>query len=241
MKETKLVEGYVIHLSQYKENDFIVTFLTREGLITFRARGAKKITSKNASCLLLLSYSSCFLENFNDSWNLKEGKCLQEPSYRDDLKVMSSLSFIAEITSKLVMEDIAQEAYLWLEEAMESIKKGFSPLTSALLLFARYIKLEGYGLDVDECVYCRKKGGIIGVDFEEGGFVCENEDPLVMKRMSARYLSIYRYIFRCKVSDFTRVDFFDKECLEIIEDLAEYIYHNLGISFKTLKTLSACN
>lgn len=240
MKETKQVEGYVIHLSQYKENDVIVTLLTREGLISFRARGAKKITSKNSSSLLLLSFSSFFLENFNDFWTLKEGKVLQEPSYQDDLVHMSALSFIAEICSKLVMEDVAESAYLWLETAMESIKKGFSPLTSALLLLAKYIELEGYGLDVDECVFCRKKTAIIGIDFDAGGFVCENEDPIALKRMNSRFLQIYRYIFRCSVSDFSRVAFSNRECVEIIGELSEYISHNLGISFKTLKLLTIC-
>ena len=38
--------GYVIDSVDYKDNDSIVTILSQEGLVTLKARGTKKITSK---------------------------------------------------------------------------------------------------------------------------------------------------------------------------------------------------
>lgn len=240
MKETKRTTGYVIRLSQYKDSDCIVTAIGEEGLFTFRARGVKKMTSKNAPSLLLLGFSSFLLEKNGNSWCLKEGTLLKAPQYKEELKTMAALSFIAEITGKFVMDEDAIEAFLWLDAALKAMETGFSILTLTLLLFARFIELEGYGLNVDECVYCRKKSGINGIDYDAGGFICNAEvSAHSSKRPGIRYLEIVRYAFRCSISDLSRVPFTDKECLEIINDLATYSHHILGINLKSLKPLLA--
>lgn len=237
MKEIKIIEGYLIRLAHYKDNDEIATFLTREGLHTFRVRGGKKITSKNASSLLYLSYSSCMIENFNGLWTLKESKCLIVPPYNDDIKMMSSLSFILEICQKLISEDTAKESYNYLEATMEAINKGFSPINACLLLISKFIYLQGYGLNVDECIYCHKKTNINGIDLNEGGFTCSDEHSPNIIKLSGRKLKIIRYAFRYNLNDFNRVSFEDKECLEIINLLTDYLSICLNIRFKSLKAL----
>ena len=46
--------GYVIDSIDYKDNDSIVTILSEDGLISLKARGSKKITSKMNSVLILI-------------------------------------------------------------------------------------------------------------------------------------------------------------------------------------------
>ncbi len=240
MKETKRAFGYVIRLSPYKDNDYIVTAIGKEGVFSFRARGAKKITSKNASSLLLLGFSSFVLEKSGNTWNLKEGSLLKAPIYKDDLKTMASLSFLAEVAGKLIMEEDAPDAFLWLDEGFKALESGFSVLTLTLLLFARLIELEGYGLNVDECVYCQRKSGINGINYEAGGFVCNHEENhRGLKHPGTRYLEIVRYAFRCRLSDLSRVQFDDRECLVIINDLCLYLDQTLDIRIKSLKPLIA--
>ena len=55
--DNQLVKGYVIRNVPYGESDAIVSVLTEEGIISFKARGIKKITSKNASSCLLYAFS----------------------------------------------------------------------------------------------------------------------------------------------------------------------------------------
>ena len=49
--------GYVIDSIDYKDNDSIVTVLCEDGLISLKARGAKKITSKMNSVLFNYAFS----------------------------------------------------------------------------------------------------------------------------------------------------------------------------------------
>ncbi len=239
MKDKK-AEGYIIRLSDFKDKDRIVNIVGEEGLISFHAYGVKKITSRNASSLLPLAYSSFLLTEKNDLYTLKEGTLLKTPPYKDDLKSMASLSFIEEVSSKLIMEEDAKSAYLWLKAALEAIDKGFSPFTATLIYFAQLIELEGYGLNVDSCVICGNKRKIVGIDYEAGGFVCENEERSPGATYPGkRTLEILRYIFRCGPSDLSRVSFEDKECLLIIESLCKYVKSNLSTSFKSLKMLAS--
>lgn len=46
-------EGIVIRVSDYQENDCILNVLSNEGKKTFKARGIKKVSSKNAICTQL--------------------------------------------------------------------------------------------------------------------------------------------------------------------------------------------
>lgn len=236
----KKCEGYLLRLSEYKDNDRIVNVLSKEGIICFHAYGVRKIGSKNASSLLPLSYSSFLLSEKNGLYSLKEGTLLKAPPYKDDLKSMAALSFIDEIASKLIMEEEAKEAYPWLDASLSSIEEGFSLLSSALILFAHLIEIEGYGLNVDECVHCGSKKGIVGISYEEGGFICKDEvkSPSTIYPKK-RYLEIMRYIFRCPLSSFSRVSFVDTECIEIIESLCGYLKNACSISFKSLTAIKA--
>ncbi len=236
----KKAEGYIIRLSEYKDSDRIVTVCGEEGLLSFHAYGVKKTGSKNAPSLLPLSYSSFLLSEKGGLYSLKEGMLLIPPPYKDDLKSMASLSFINELSAKLIMEEEAKEAYLWLKEALKAIENGFSPLTASLIYFAKLIELEGYGLNVDECVYCSSKRKITGIDFSEGGFVCEKEGKIPSAIYpKKRYLEIFRYIFRCPLSSFSRISFEDKECLEIIESLSQYVKDAVSLRFKSLPVLAS--
>lgn len=240
MKESKNVIGYVLKLAPYKESDNIVTLINEEGYFSFRARGVKKINSKNASSLLPFAKSSFLLTKAGDFWSLKEGTLLEEPPYQDDLNAMASLSFIAEITTRLVMEEEAKEAFPWLVKALNSIRNGFSPLTAALLITAQESIIAGYGLNVDECVLCHSKVGINGVNYEEGGFVCKNEEASGTKHLKPRMLNILRYCFKCNLYDFERVSFENKECIELICDLSKNLDTFLGLKLKTLVAIKAC-
>lgn len=240
MKESKKVIGYVLKLAPYKENDNIVTIINEDGYFSFRARGVKKISSNNASSLLLLAKSSFLLTKNGDFWTLKEGTLLEDPPYQDDLNAMASLSFIAELSSRLIMEEEAKDCFPWLEKALNSIKEGFSSLTAALLIAAHFSILAGYGLDVDECVYCHSKKQINGVNYSDGGFVCKNEDAPGTKRMTPRMLNILRYCFKCPLENFARVSFENKECVELICDLSKNLDTFLGLKLKTISAIKAC-
>ena len=235
-------EGYVIRVSPYKEADAMVNAINKDGSFAFLARGIKKMTSKNyASCLPLCYSSFSLMPSLSNSLSLKEGIPLSPLADKDDLEYMGSVSLIYEIAGKLIQEEDATKDYPWLDEAIKALKGGFSPLTSCLLFLCHILVNMGYGLNVDSCVICQKKTDIIGISYEQGGFMCRDEDgDSSLIPLSPRLLKIIRYSFRCQTTDFQRVSFAKDECLLLLNQLGQYVIDVVGVSLKSLSILAIC-
>lgn len=232
------IEGYVVHHTQYKENDAMVSVLSKDGLFSFLARGVLKPTAKNAASCQLLSHSRFSLgQEKNGSYSLKESEVLKMPDGKDSLERLTAFSFLAELTSKLVQNDEAIGAYPFLEAAMEGIAQGVDAFTEILLYFAHVLLIAGYGLDVDECVFCQSKTEIAGISYADGGFVCKEDLQDGVEACDPRKLKILRYAFRCKVGDFPRVSFEKEECQDLLRELSQYANDLTGVSLKSLDLL----
>ena len=237
MKETKCLQGYVIKLSEYKDSDKIVTILAKDGFYSFHARGVKNVKSKNASSLLLFSYSSFLLEINGKNLLLKEATLLKEPPYSDSLIRMSSLSFISELISRLLVAEGNERIFSYLDKMFSLMREGFSEINLCLFFFAFLLKEIGYSLNVDECVICHSKKDIVGLDIYEGGFVCKREEESSAKCLPSRILKIIRYIFKCEMDNLGSISFESKECLQIIKILSDYLEQILAIKLRSLKPL----
>ena len=62
MNNELVVSGIVIKSIPYGENDAIISCLSADGIITFKARGILKPSSKNMSSCLMYAYSEFTLE-----------------------------------------------------------------------------------------------------------------------------------------------------------------------------------
>lgn len=232
------VEGYVVHLSNYKDNDAMINVFTKEGSLSFLARGVLKPTAKNAAACQLLSYSHFSLDpGKRGILSLKEAQSITPIDGRDSLERLTTFSFISELTSKLVQEDEAKDAYPWLEATMKALEAGADAFSVALIYFAHLLILCGYGLDVDECVYCQSKTNIKGVSYSDGGFVCANEMDEGATPMDGRHLKILRYVFRCGIPDIARVSFSKEECQGFIQSLSQYLADLTGVQLKSTTLL----
>jgi DNA repair protein RecO (recombination protein O) len=231
-------EGYVVHVAAYKENDAMIALFTPEGRLSFLARGIQKPTSKNAASCQLLSYSRFSLESGkNGGLSLKEGISLKVVDGKDSLQRLTAYSFLSELTAKLIQDDEAVETYPWLKAAMESLEKDADPFSVALVYFAHLLIIAGYGLDVDECIYCQGKSGIQGVSYADGGFVCHNDMSDGITPLDARHLKILRYIFRSSLTDIARVSFSKEECQGFFQSLAQYLNDLTGVELKSVALL----
>lgn len=234
-------EGLVLRLSEFKEADAMVNAISSDGFFSFLARGVKKLTSKNASSVQPFSLSEFLLMQSNSGGlTLKQGTLEENYQIESSIEAMTVLSFLQELTLKVVQEDEAPSNYPYLLMACSSIKEGKDPLTIGLLYFAKALFNAGYGLDVDECVICHKKQNIVSLSFEEGGFLCrdhheakEDERPDLMK------LKVVRYLFRCKEKDFPRVEFDRKDVIPLYDELGKYLENLTGCRLKSLSLIKS--
>ncbi len=236
--KTSNFEGYVVRLSDYKENDYIVSFLTAEGLISFSARGAKKATSKNRTSVSLLAKSKITVLEMGESKLLKEAVLLDYPNSTEDFLLNSCYSLINELNSKLVEGTDDKELYFWLDAILPLLKgdRKYS-LTVSLIYLAQFLKTEGYGLNVDSCSVCEKKTDIIGISLTDGGFLCREHVNYESQVRTPRFLNIIRYCFKCHPSDVSRVAFENRECLQAMSFLSDLYEHSTGGKLRSLDYL----
>ena len=233
--------GYVVSISPYKESDAMVTAFGEGGLFSFLARGLRKMTSKhNAACQILCeSRFSLYQSSDGKYLTLSESEALRPVALKDDLSLYGAVSFLAEATKRFAEEGegAGAEHYSVFRAMMDAIHDGYPICSACLLYFASILNNLGYGLQVDGCVHCGKKEGIVGISFEEGGFLCEQCADELTERPGARELKILRYAFRFKKEDFARVAFEDKESIALLSRLAAYAEQATGVRLKSLVLL----
>ena len=99
--------GIVLREVTYKDSSKILTILTSsEGKLTVSAHGAFRKNSKLAAVTGLLVFSEMTLLRKKDRWTMTEARSVEQfIGLRDDLKLLSLGSYIAELTEAVADED----------------------------------------------------------------------------------------------------------------------------------------
>lgn len=217
-----VIEGIVLKSVTYGENDAIISCLYKDGIIVFKARGVKKITSKNASSCLVYALSEFTLEKKGNNYFLLKGKLLSSNfKLYDDLSFMTCLGLVSE--SILNFLDNTNSMFESLQKMLEAINNGFDIFTLTAINLAKIIKESGYGLEVNQCVRCGSKKNISSISFFEGGFVCTNCLRSFEQNFSSEYLKTIRYIFNVDIDNYFHYQLDNKIAIDIIKKLMEYL------------------
>ena len=106
--------GIVLREITYKDSSKILTILTSsEGKLTVSAHGAHRKNSKLAAVTGLLVFSEMTLLKKKDRWTMTEARSVEQfLGLRDDLKLLSLGSYIAELTEAVADEDSPNQELL---------------------------------------------------------------------------------------------------------------------------------
>ena len=99
--------GIVINSNVYKDDDLIVTLLTeKEGIITFRSKGIKKIEAKNKSLIFDFSYIEAEFFKKGEKLTLINGKSLLNLNILySTFEGLVFINFVKELLHKLVVDE----------------------------------------------------------------------------------------------------------------------------------------
>lgn len=98
----RTVKGLVIREIAYGENDKIVDILTENGVVTFWARGVRKIGSKYAALTQLFAYAEyCMRQNANRFFLDSAVPISLFYGIRNDLEGLALASYFAELIQKI--------------------------------------------------------------------------------------------------------------------------------------------
>ena len=166
----------VLTITQYKEKDGIIFGLGPDGAKSYTARGIFDPKNKNAGIGNPLTIAD--IELGSDRYKypiIKNSKALFSPyKVNSDYYYLGSISFLVEVTKKLLQEEEMGMMYKHLEDAIYALKEAKEPWMVLLIYLFNIFKATGYEFQANKCVFCGSRSDIVSFSFADGGFVCKN-------------------------------------------------------------------
>ncbi len=168
----RVVEGYVIKVSPFKDKDAMVTVLTPEGLFSFYARRVFDIKSQDAAGTTLGSYSQCHLrQGKSKGWTLTHVKNIRVPMQSlHGVEAYVSFSALLELVNLSLEGDDHLQLYQYFDRAVGFLAT--TPLFGLLSFCIDMHHLHGISLVMHHCIICESKKNITGIHLDRGGLVC---------------------------------------------------------------------
>lgn len=232
-------DGLVVRQVNYKDNDQILTVLTKEhGLMTLKARGVRSRSSRLKGACQLLAYSEFTVFENRGFHTIDEANAIQMfPELRTDIELLSLASYFAQVAEILSQEDMPNPELLSLTlNALYALcRRLCTPELVKAAFELRAACLGGYTPELSGCAVC---GDLEPDRFDvRGGILCCascSAGEGLRLPVSPGSLAAMRYLVSC---DAKRLFSFRLEGRAVKElcDLAEtYLQTQLERGFYTL-------
>ena len=151
-------DGLVVRQVNYKDNDQILTVLTKEhGLMTLKARGVRSRSSRLKGACQLLAYSEFTVFENRGFHTIDEANAIQMfPELRTDIELLSLASYFAQVAEVLSQEDMPNPELLALTlNAFYALcRRLCTPELVKAAFELRAACLGGYTPELSGCVVC---------------------------------------------------------------------------------------
>lgn len=194
-------DGIVLRETEYKDNDKLLTLLTREnGQLTAKARGVKSRTSKLRAGCQFLTLSEFTLLDYQGKYTVTESVPKEMFAHlREDVELLSLASYFAQVTETISQEDAPDPELLsLLLNCLYVLNREAAPQTLIKAVFElKAMCLAGYLPDLSGCAVCGREDAD-RFNLTQGVLQCagcrgENTDGLRMP-LSPATLAAMRYI-----------------------------------------------
>jgi len=233
----------VIVLSQmdYKENDALIKVFSYDyGLMTFLAKGIRKINSKNRSICMPYSISE-FMFNYHDSsqiQSLLQGQIIQSHhKIHEDLNKSGTASLCVELVESLIHDesenDILIEHFEFTKFLLEQIEEKSKMNAILAFMLSSYMNYYGISPHVDSCVLCDSTK-INSISIEEGGLICnECQTEIHSPIYTVEFLKEFRLSQRINKENFENYVNYKDVSNELILLLVKFLEYHTGVTLKS--------
>lgn len=234
----KLVQGYVIKVSPYQENDCIITLLLKDSgdFLSFKARGILKSTSKNAPSCQLYTLGEYLLDYKNDNGNnvLKTGVILDRiTAIYEKMEINLVLGLVCEGIIK-IDDGMDSQERLDLYGGIYDLLKTKTNYGTMILVILKYFMLYcGVLLEADGCVECGRKNHLVDVSYQAGGYLCYDCNHHLDPKRSELYLKNYRYVIKAELKNINDFEVPATVATTLINEFFEYLENSAGLRLKS--------
>lgn len=212
-------------MTPYREKDFIITALSPNGLVSFKAGGLSKPTSKFSGIVTLYALVDAELEEKKTGLLITNAVAISK-NYKiiSDYNKLSALNFIGEACLRILHDqDDVSQVFLFVKTAILALEQDYDPFSLSFIVIAKLLKAVGYGLNVDSCVRCGAKKDIVAISYLDGGFVCRKDfDRQTCHPLSVEALNIIRYAFLVPIDKMLTLKFDNQELITLFDGLTDF-------------------
>ena len=174
------LNGIVLRYADYKENDRIMTLLTRErGLVSVTARGVRAIKKSNAAAVKDVYCFGEFVIYERSGIYYVSSSTLIEAFYpiREDYDRLTAAAQIAKMTEKAALNENNEQLFSLVYHAFSFLAYAeIEPIDMLLAFASKLIAAAGYEPVITRCAVCGKSvldAKAIRFSDRHGGSVCD--------------------------------------------------------------------
>ena len=230
----------VLTINPYKEKDAIISGISENEYITFLARGIRDPKSKNAAINNALCIADIELMDGNFKYPILKSSKPLFSSLKMEMneKYLGSLLLMDEMILNLFPSEEQYIMFPYLEKAVETLKDKSDWLMTLLLLMSHIIRLGGFQLEVNKCVICGKRNGIVAFSFTDGGFICQDcYDTEVDRDLNKTQMLLLREIVNCPDFSLIEKDYNQDDAKVLFTKFYQYMEEAFGYRFKNIRLL----
>ncbi len=194
----KQIEGIVLSETSYRETSKIIRVLTKEGTISFLARGAKSLKSDLRTGTTKLTYG-LFSSNLKpDGLSTLIAVDILDPfkNCKKDIEKVSYASYLLDLAYQVSKNSHEENVFYLVLSAIQKIEEGFDPLVLTHIIELKYLEYLGVFPNLNSCNICGSKENIATLSSIQGGYVCKNcittERPVSEKAI--KLIRMYYYV-----------------------------------------------
>lgn len=202
------VKGLVIRETAYGESDKIVDLLTENGVLTVRARGVRKSSSKYAALAQLFAYGEYCLRQSGERFFLDSAVPISLfYGLRNDLEALALASYFAELTQRIATAQSQPQLLRLFLHCLHYLSEHTRPLPLLKSIFElRLVSEMGMMPDVLCCqVCCSYLPPKAVIRLQEGYFLCKDCCEEITPQDMTVSVGTLRAIRHIALADFDRL------------------------------------
>lgn len=234
---TSIIKGFILNQVKYKENDLIINVLTQNKIESFKVLGGLKVPNKYMNCIELYTFGEYEVYTIKDSdkYILRNGKTIEKLDTFSDFNKSILLSFLAE---SIIKDPDLKNQFEIFKNTFDLLKSNYSLFNIVAVVLKYHLIDNGSYLESDGCCKCGSKKSMITVNFNDGGFICNECNKIYnLPIRSNNYLLAYRTIMKATINDTNKFSYDDEVIKELISDMFYILEENIGIKLKSKEIL----
>jgi len=198
----KKITGLVIKEIAYKDTSKIIDVLTKDGVYSLIAPGAKKVKSPLFLGTTFLSYSNFVIYEKENLSTLKSVDQIDSfKNIMQDITRISAATYLVNLSTQVYKQNTNSGIYDLLLLGLKKINNGLDVLAIVNIIEVKLLKYLGLKIHLDNCVIC---GGndIVSLSLDYSGYLCKNCSKVIMDKKVLKLIKVYDNIDLNKLDSF---------------------------------------